>query len=310
MSADESGATEKTVVRERRFGPFVIQLIKHSKGAAVLLRSSRRFRRGLCDIPLDRDGKIKKKIGELSLLFAISPDLLSWWIGTLFMVGSALFAAGSVMQLYFSDHFTQFSINLTYFIGSLFFTSAAYGQLLQAINTNIAMLPGAKEKQQSWRWWARGLRSPGFLSAASQFIGTILFNFNTFDVFYHFQRPAGEHLFIWVPDMIGSILFLVSSFFAWIEIYHDDYVKRFVSVTWWVVWLNIIGSILFQLSAIFGYINPWTGAVVDGNFSVQYTLWGAVCFYLAAHLSNVEIREPVPLPLSTPKFNDKRKVHM
>lgn len=291
MSGGEGTSVEDVKIGERHLGPFVTQLIKKGENAKLHLRSSRRFRRGLSDIPLDRKGQIKKRIGKLSLLFAIRPDLLSWWVGTLFMIGSALFAAGSVMQLYLTDHFTQFTINLTYFIGSLFFTSAAYGQLLQAINANIALIPGVKEKQKSWRWWARGLKSPGFLSAASQFIGTILFNFNTFDVFYNYRHPIGEHLFVWVPNMAGSILFLVSAFFAWVEIYHDNYVKRFVSVTWWIVWLNILGSILFQLSAIFGYINPFSGAVVDGDLSVQYTLWGAVCFYLAAHLSNVEIRE-------------------
>jgi len=276
---------------ERYFGPFVTQLIKRGKDARARLRSSRRFRRGLHDIPLDRRGRVKEKVGRLSLLFAIRPDLLSWWVGTLFMIGSALFVAGSVMLLCLSEYVSTFTSNLTYFIGSLFFTSAAYGQFLQAINANIALLPRAREKQKSWRWWARGLRSPGFLSAASQFIGTILFNFNTFDVFYHYRHPIGEHLFVWVPNMVGSILFLVSSFFAWIEIYHDGYVKRFVSVTWWIVWLNITGSVFFQLSAIYGYIDPFTGSVPNGDLSIAFTLWGAVCFYLAAHLSNVELHD-------------------
>jgi hypothetical protein len=276
---------------ERHLGPFVTQLIERGKDAKMHLRTSRRFRRGLSDIPLDRKGRIKQKIGELSLLFSIRPDLLSWWIGTLFMIGSALFVAGSVMQLYLSEYFSSYIGNLTYFIGSLFFTSAAYGQFLQAINANIALIPDIRKKQKSWRWWARGLRSPGFLSAAAQFIGTILFNFNTFDAMHNFHSPAGEHLFVWVPNMAGSVLFLVSSFFAWIEIYRDDYVKRFISVTWWVVWFNIVGSVLFQLSALYGYINPFTGAVPDGSLSIALTLWGAICFYFGAHLSNVELRE-------------------
>ncbi len=292
MSAEKEKLSAKHPAnREHRWGPFITQLIKVGREGAIYLRTSRRYRRGLRDMPLDKMGKVKEKIGRLSLLFAIRPDLLSWWVGSLFMVGSALFVAGSVMQLYLSDHFSSFEINLTYFIGSIFFTSAAYGQLLQAINANIALLSGTKQKQKSWRWWTRGLRSPGFLSAAPQFIGTILFNFNTFDAMYNFHSPAGEHLFVWVPGMIGSVLFLVSSFFAWVEIYHDAYVKRFVSVTWWVVWLNIIGSVLFQLSALYGYINPVTGAVPDGSLSVAFTLWGAVCFYFAAHLSNVELCE-------------------
>jgi len=292
MSAEEKKSdTIYSVESERHFGPFVTQLIERSKYAGVHLRSSRRFRRGLHDISLDKRGRVKEKIGKLSLLFAIRPDLLSWWVGTLFMIGATLFVTGSVMLLYLSEYISSFTSNVTYFIGSLFFTSAAYGQFLQAINANIALLPRAKEKQKSWRWWARGLRSPGFLSAASQFIGTILFNFNTFDVFYHYRYPIGEHLFVWVPNMVGSVLFLVSSFFAWIEIYHDGYVKRFVSVTWWIVWLNIIGSVLFQLSALYGYINPFTGTVPNGHLSIALTLWGAVCFYLAAHLSNVELHE-------------------
>jgi len=277
--------------REHRWGPFITQLSRAGREGAVYLRTSRRYRRGLHDIMLDKKGKVREKIGRLSLLFAIRPDLLSWWVGTLFMIGSALFVAGSAMQLYLSDHFSSFESNLTYFIGSIFFTSAAYGQLLQSINANIALIPGIRKKQKSWRWWARGLRSPGFLSAASQFIGTILFNFNTFDAMYGFHSPAGEHLFIWVPDMVGSVLFLLSSFFAWVEIYHDAYVKPFITATWWVVWFNIIGSVLFQLSALYGYINPITGMVPSGHLSVSFTLWGAVCFYLGAHLSNVELRE-------------------
>jgi hypothetical protein len=291
MSEHKSNEEEYLVTREKYVGPFVTQLLARGRDARMKLRSSRRFRRGLQDLSLDKSGRIKRKVGELSLLFAIRPDLLSWWIGTFFMIGSALFAAGSVMQLYFATHFSAFVVNATYFIGSLFFTSAAYGQLLQAINANIALLPSTKEKVKHWRWWARGLRSPGFLAAASQFIGTIFFNINTFDAFYGAHSPAGEHLLIWVPNMVGSVLFLVSSFFSWIEIYHDEFVHPFVSVTWWTVWFNIIGSIFFQLSAVYGYIDPFSGAVINGSLSIHYTRWGAVCFYLGAHLSNVEIRE-------------------
>jgi hypothetical protein len=291
--------TEKSVkkrtsntMNERKWGPLITQLVISGRNAHSRLRSSRRFRRGLQDLKLGKNKKtIRKKVGELSLLFSIRPDLLSWWIGTLFMVGSSFFIAGSIMLLFFSDHFTSFVINLTYFIGSIFFTSAAYGQFLQAINANIALLSSIREKQQQWRWWARGLRSPGFLSAAAQFIGTLFFNLNTFSALYGPHTSVGENLFIWVPDVGGSILFLVSSFFAWIEIYHDDFVKPLVTATWWVVWLNIIGSVFFQISAFYGYISPMTGMVANSDLAVYYTLWGAVCFYLGAHLSNVEIRE-------------------
>jgi hypothetical protein len=34
-----------------------------------------------------------------------------------------------------------------------------------------------------------------------------------------------------------------------------------------------------------------TGMVADSDLAGYYTLWGAICFYLGTHLSNVELRE-------------------
>jgi len=291
MPVQKSSHQRKASTTERRWGPFITQLLHHKEGAGVMLRSSRRFRRGMQDLILDRNGSIKQKVGALSLLFSIRPDLLSWWIGTFFMIGASFFIAGSVMQLFLSHDIDVTWINFTYFIGSLFFTSAAYGQLSQSMHANIALRPQSKAHWSRWQWWASALRSPGFVSALSQFIGTLLFNINTFSAFYGFHTPKSEYFFIWIPDMVGSVLFLVSAFFAWIEVWHDAFVKPFVSVTWWVVWFNIIGSVFFQISALYGYLNPLTGTIENATLAVEYTLWGAVCFYLGAHFSNVEIRE-------------------
>jgi len=275
----------------RRFGPFITQLVERYRDGTERRIGSRDLRRGIERFREERRERKERRRKRASIFLFRHPRVMSRWIGTLFMIGSLLFVAGSVMSLWFSRSFDGVTINLTFFIGSIFFTAAAYGQLLQAINANIANLTGWRSKRLSWRWWARGLRGAGFLSASSQFIGTVLFNFNTFDAFYHFRHPVGEHLFVWVPNMAGSVLFLISSFFAWVEIYHDEHVRRFVSVTWWVVWLNIAGSIFFQLSAIFGYINPFSGSVVAEDLSIAYTLLGAICFFLGAWLSNLELKK-------------------
>jgi hypothetical protein len=293
MSSTENQNQKKSSTFERKLGPFITQLRERHHGKGIQLISSRRFRRGLSNLELDAKGQIKKRAERISLLFIIRPRLLSWWIGVLFMIGSLLFTTGAIMNLFFESVLSAFTINLTYFTGSLFFTSAAYGQFLQAINANIALVSGPLEKKRKWRWWARGLRNPGFLSSASQLIGTILFNINTFDAFYSTLTPVGISIMIWVPDMIGSVLFLISSFFAWVEIYHDDFVKRFRTVTWWLVWFNILGSVFFQLSAIYAFINPFTGKIEDNRLSVIYTLLGAVCFFAGAYLSVIEIKEPV-----------------
>ena len=82
-------------MKERKWGPLITQLVISGHNAHAMLRSSRRFRRGLQDLKLDKNKMIiRRRVGELSLLFSIRPDLLSWWVGTLFMIGSSFFIAG------------------------------------------------------------------------------------------------------------------------------------------------------------------------------------------------------------------------
>jgi len=91
--------------------------------------------------------------------------------------------------------------------------------------------------------------------------------------------------------MIGSILFLTASFLAWLEVYQDKNVNAFSSVTWWIIWVNILGSVFFQLSALKGYINLESGEAVNGILSLDYTLYGAACFLIGAYLLIVEMNE-------------------
>ncbi len=139
-----------------------------------------------------------------------------------------------------------------------------------------------------WAWRPKNL---GYIASFSQFIGTLLFNFNTFDAFYAGLSALQEDVFIWVPNMLGSILFLTASFFAWLEVYHDKQIKAFSSVTWWIIWINILGSIFFQLSAILSYAYLDSGKLIDGTRSLEYTLYGAVCFFVGAYLLIVEMNE-------------------
>jgi len=275
----------------RRIGPFITQMVERGADGKRYLISSWRLRHGLRPLNVDEKGRVHRPAERLSLLFIVRPELLTWWVGTLFMIGSLLFVTGSLMILAWNQRFSADTINLTYFVGSIFFTTAAYGQLLQAINANIATQVGWSAKKKNWRWWARGIQSAGFMAAGSQFIGTILFNINTFDAWRGAQSAIGEHLLIWAPNMMGSVLFMVSSFFAWVEIYHDDYIRPFRSLTWWAVWSNILGSVFFQVSALYAWINPVTGEMADDHLSVLFTLWGALCFFIGAFISNLQLRE-------------------
>jgi hypothetical protein len=195
------------------------------------------------------------------------------------------------MVLSFENIFSSFSINLTFFIGSLFFTSAGYGQLLEVINSDITAETYLSMEEDPWLWWAWRPKNLGYLASLTQLIGTILFNFNTFDAFYTGLSALQEDIIIWAPNMIGSVFFLLASFFAWLEIYHDRHVKAFVTVTWWIIWINILGSVFFQLSAIFSYINIDSGELINETLLLRHTIYGAVCFFLAAYLLIVEMNE-------------------
>ena len=274
--------------RKIKIGPFVTQLLKHHDGEHDHLYTSRRIRKGLDRLVVDRKHhRVKETFHDLSSFFTYNPGRLTWWIGILFMIGSACFVAGSVMYLYFEESFTPFFMNLTFFIGSIFFTSAAYGQYLEAINADITN----ETKDQKWVWFAWRAKNLGFLSSLSQLIGTVLFNINTFDGMLAHLTSLQQDILIWTPNMIGSILFLTASFLAWLEVFRDKNVKAFTSVTWWIIWINILGSVFFQLSALDSYVNLESGELVNGTLALEYTLYGAACFLIGAYLLIVEMNE-------------------
>ena len=53
-----------------------------------------------------------------------------------------------------------------------------------------------------------------------QLFGTLLFNFNTADAMITGLSWRQQDALIWLPNMIGSICFLVASYLAYIEVSH------------------------------------------------------------------------------------------
>jgi len=275
-----------------KLGPFTTQIQQNYSSSFLHLLTSRRMRKGLPGLLVNlRDHTLGYDLCELSSLFSCQPKILSWWVAILFMIGSACFAGGSVMNLYLVEYFSVFVINTIYFIGSIFFTTAAYGQYLGAINADITNKAHVNNQSTPWMWFAWRLKNLGFLSSASQLLGTVLFNLSTFDAFYSSVSTMNEDILVWMPDMLGSILFLLSSFFAWLEIYHDHYIKALYSVSWWSVWINIFGSLFFQLSAFVSFISLSTTKILNEVLNLEYTLYGAVCFFIGAYLMLIEMNE-------------------
>ena len=207
----------------------------------------------------------------------------------LFMSGSTCFALGSLganwpqaLPTWLADGAV---IGLVFFIGSLFFTSAAWLQWLEATNGDVADMaaPESHHCYATWRWFAWKPHNAGWLASLIQLVGTFLFNLNTGDSMIYGLDWVAKDLLIWVPNMAGSVCFLAASYLALVEFSHGWWSIRPRQVTWWIVIINLLGSIAFQTSALYGFfpassVAAWTW---DANL---WTLVGALCFLAGSYL--------------------------
>ena len=104
-----------------------------------------------------------------------APRALGWWIGALFAIGSICFALGA-----FPPYATSVGVdadNLTFFVGSIFFTTASFLQYVETAST-----PGSldRSRRRSLRWLVRVQHHRiDWWAAAIQFVGTLWFNRTT-----------------------------------------------------------------------------------------------------------------------------------
>jgi hypothetical protein len=213
----------------------------------------------------------------------VEPVRLNAAIAWLFMLGSSCFALGSVPA--YVNAVGGLADAVTYFVGSIFFTSASYAQLLQAQTPEMTRVD---ERQQYVRrpvvaraWLGK---DRNWLAAITQFPGTLFFNISTFVALARNATVQQEDQHVWRPDFFGSTLFLVASAFGILALGGGFVSIRARSLPWWIAWLNMIGSVFFMGSAIASYVLPTTGELIDSHVSIAGTLLGAVCFLVGAAL--------------------------
>ncbi len=180
---------------------------------------------------------------------------LDWWIGLLFAIGSAAFALGAFP--YVAARADPTAVGTTFFVGSVFFTSAAALQLLQAL------LGGG--------WLDR-------LAAAVQLAGTLFFNWTTLAGLNDALDTQERIHRVWAPDALGSICFLVASEVAIVAVCGRPWCRRRRDTPWRIAMLNMVGSVFFGISAITSIIIPSTGEVLNADATNATTFLGAVCF--------------------------------
>jgi hypothetical protein len=210
---------------------------------------------------------------EGSTLWA--PRARGWWIAVLFAAGSVLFALGTIPG--YADAVGSRADSLTFFVGSLFFTSAGYLCYREAVDAGST---GAGHRRffvvQTRRidWWA----------TAIQLLGTLFFNLSTGNVLRaDLAASVADHR-VWRPDALGSVCFLLASALAWFEVCHGWTAWRPRSSSWWITGLNLAGSVAFGVSAVAAYIIPATGELRNAERANLGTFIGAVCFLAGALL--------------------------
>ncbi len=128
------------------------------------------------------------------------------------------------------------------------------------------------------RWWGYQPQRRDWRSAAVLFVGTLLFAVSLVAAFAEGLTPRQSNGWIWLPDILGCVCFLVSGHLAMLEVGAGHVVVRVHEIGWWVVAVNQLGSVLFFLAGIAAFTRPATSEVVDEGLVNWGTFAGAVCF--------------------------------
>ncbi|UNK71317.1 hypothetical protein [Microbacterium sp. H1-D42] len=185
-----------------------------------------------------------------------------------FMVGGSLFAVGAAASIW--DIAGAGATNWLSFIGAWFFTTAGFMQVLLSGDATVPT-PGGTGKTPRAEW----------LAAATQSLGTLLFNVSTTTALTA-KSVADEKHYMWNPDAGGSFAFLVSACFVYVAFYRETgTLWKPVAASWWSAHINMIGCIAFALSAVGAFVLD-DGSSKDAGLSNWGTFIGAICFVLAS----------------------------
>jgi hypothetical protein len=176
----------------------------------------------------------------------------NWRIGILFAVGSACFLVGPFPG--FIDLVGSAADGTVFFVGSIFFTTAAFLQFRHS---------GGSDR----------------VATAIQLVGTVFFNINTFRAMQDSYDSDDVNRLIWTPDAIGSACFLISGILAFMAVRHMRDRER---KEWRLALINLVGCVLFGVSAIASFVVPETGDALALAASNWSTSLGALCFLIGA----------------------------
>jgi hypothetical protein len=276
-------------------GPFITQKVQARPEGGLLVANARRHRKGHPAMKAASYDEIQHIPANHAAAFRhlLFPQKLGAWMALLFAIGSTFFLVGALAAnwpgLFPAALQHEEVLGKVFFSGSIFFTMAAWLQWLEALNRDVA--DAFEDAPHHWRWFGWRPRNLGYLACLVQLFGTLLFNFNTADAMITGLSWRQQDALIWLPNMVGSICFLVASYLAYIEVSHGMFSFAPRSVSWWITIVNLAGSVAFQLSALESVVSP---EGISPHMLFWSTLWtavGAFCFLVGAYLLIPELAE-------------------
>lgn len=252
-------------------GPFVTSEVLRGPDGTELRWRSRAHRKGR-----PTSSEVTPASGEKAVWWR--PRRRCWWMAVLFALGSLCFTLAALASQWGSS--SRPAIGVTFFVGSIMFTSASYLQYSETVNVERRLeSPGRPSRWRPVSW------EPGridWLAAAVQLAGTVLFNISTFAGMKHGFSTHQSNARVWAPDAFGSICFLLSSELAYAEVCHRWVCLKLRSLSWRIVSLNLLGSIAFGAAAIASLIEPSSGEPISARVANGGTALGGLCFLVAA----------------------------
>ena len=209
-----------------------------------------------------------------------APGAIGWWIGVLFAIGSICFALGAAPG--YVEAVGDAADAITYFVGSIFFTSAALLQYLEVANASRELPESGRAER--WRLFTWEPGRIDWIASVVQLAGTFFFNASTFHAMSENLSATQANRLVWAPDALGSIAFLVASGLAWAEVSHGWWSWRPCSLSWWITALNLAGSIAFGVSAVASKVITETDQVRNVTLMNLGTFLGALGFLAGAIL--------------------------
>lgn len=272
-------------VATHRVGPFVTQVVHRLPDGALHVWSSRRHRKrrggvihrsgeGLTDETAQDVNLVHRHTKARQRRFHLwgwRPELLSWWIGVIFILGSICFVVGTVPPAFprVLDRLgiAPFNYGLADFIGSVWFTIGSYLLLLEALNSDLdaALQLKAREaegrlldraplvERQKIRWFGWDSNRIDYFIALVQLTGAIIFNINCGMALVDAMGWMAEDVLVWTPSTIASCCFVTASYLSLLEVAHRPWAWLWWDVSWQSAFFSLLGSMGFLISSLVGY---------------------------------------------------------